>query len=177
MMDGSYLQQKLCTLLKICPIFVSSNIFECFDLTSFSFCPIFVSSNIFECDLTSFFFFKKVLKCYRSKMMDRYQLEQKSSRDKWQLWLDILENGPNICRLEYFWMLWFDEFFLYQKSVDILSFKDDGSISIRAEIMQFVENMPNFCRLKYFWMLWFDEFFFIKKALKYRFLRWWIDIN
>ena len=95
----------------------------------------FVSSIIFDCfDLTSFFLLKKALKYYRFKMMYRYQLEQKSNRDMWQLGLSILANGPKICQLDYFWLLWFDEFFLIVKSVEILSFQDDGTISIRAEI-------------------------------------------
>ena len=60
--------------------------------------PISVAQSIFEpIDLASFSPLKR-----SSKMMDSYQLEQKSSRDMWQLSLSILENGPNICRLKYF---------------------------------------------------------------------------
>ena len=94
MMDQYQLEQKLCNLLKICPIFVGSNIFECFDLTSF-------------------FFIKKALKYYRFKMMDRYQLEQKSSRDMWQLGLDIYKNWLRLTKLchdawpIYLVLLWF----------------------------------------------------------------------
>ena len=130
--------------VEICPIFVGSYFWMLwfernFSLSGnsvYSFCEKsaqFLSASKFFIVLI-FFLCTNALKYYRFKMMDRYQLEQKSSRDMWQLGLSILENGPNICRFEYFWILWFDEFFLLQKSVEILSFQDDWSISIRAEI-------------------------------------------
>ena len=60
-----------------------------------------------------FFFFKKALIYYRFKMMDRYQLEQKSSRDMWQLGLDIYKNWLRLTKLchdawpIYLVLLWF----------------------------------------------------------------------
>ena len=87
--------------VEICPIFVGSYIWMLwfernFSLSGnsvYSFCEKsaqFLSASKFFIVLI-FFLCTNALKYYRFKMMDRYQLEQKSSRDMWQLGLDNLQ--------------------------------------------------------------------------------------
>ena len=76
-------------------------------------CAQFLSAWTFATDLIWRVILPEIALKYCSKMMDRYQLEQKSSRDMWQLGLDIYKNWLRLTKLchdawpIYLVLLWF----------------------------------------------------------------------